>query len=113
MTALKVFIHTNRKEKPMSTYPTKKPIQSIRDGRVSLAIWKNHSEDSPFYNVTIERTYTGKDSKPASSGSMGKHDLLRLQFMVADAYATIRHLENIDAAEAKAAADAPAPGVGA
>ena len=33
------------------------PIKTLRAGRIQAAIWENHSDKGPFYNVTVSRSY--------------------------------------------------------
>ena len=34
-----------------------RPVHSIREGRVQLAIWENTREGGPPYDVTLSRSY--------------------------------------------------------
>ncbi len=53
----------------------KSPIYEIRFGFVKAAIWKNETENGPWYNVTISRFYKqGNEWKDATS--FGRDDLL-------------------------------------
>jgi hypothetical protein len=33
------------------------PLKTLRAGRIQAAIWENHSDKGPFYNVTVSRSY--------------------------------------------------------
>ena len=33
------------------------PVKTLRGGRIQVAIWENHSDKGPFYNVTVSRSY--------------------------------------------------------
>ena len=37
------------------------PIKTLRAGRIQTAIWENHSDKGPFYNVTVSRSYKEGD----------------------------------------------------
>ena len=38
------------------------PVKTLRGGRIQVAIWENHSDKGPFYNVTVSRSYKEGDS---------------------------------------------------
>lgn len=63
-----------------------RPIETIRDGKLSASIWQNNSENGLFYSVTFERVYTGDDEKPHSANSFSGSDLLRISHLAAKAY---------------------------
>jgi hypothetical protein len=52
-----------------------KPAHKIRDGALSVTIWKNDSDKGPWYSVTPSRAYKqGEQWK--DSDSLGFDDLL-------------------------------------
>lgn len=73
-----------------------KPIDKIRDGALSAAIWKNQGEKSAFYSVTFERTYTGDDGQAKSTSSFSGSDLLKISFLATKAYDRIGQLRADD-----------------
>ena len=38
------------------------PIKALRSGRIQAAVWENHSDKGPFYNVTVSRSYKDGDT---------------------------------------------------
>ena len=53
---------------------SKKPVHSIRLGRIEVAIWENEGQKGSFHNVTVSRSYKdGDDWK--KSDSFGRDDL--------------------------------------
>jgi hypothetical protein len=64
------------------------PIKTLRAGRIQVAIWENHSDKGPYYNVTISRSYKEGDSWK-SSDSFGRDDLLVLAQLLGSAYTFI------------------------
>ena len=64
------------------------PIQTLRAGRIQAAIWENHSDKGPFYNVTVSRSYKEGDNWK-SSDSFGRDDLLVLAQLLGSAYTFI------------------------
>ena len=46
-----------------------RPIETIRDGKLSASIWQNNSDNGLFYSVTFGRTYTGEDEQPHTTST--------------------------------------------
>ena len=64
------------------------PIKTLRAGRIQTAVWENHSDKGPFYNVTVSRSY--KDGETwKSSDSFGRDDLLVLAQLLGATYTFI------------------------
>ena len=57
-----------------------RPIDKIRDGKISASIWKNQSDKGVFFSVTFERVYTGEDDLPKSAFSYTGSELLSPSF---------------------------------
>jgi hypothetical protein len=55
----------------------RKPVHTLKDGRIELAVWENEAEDGRFYSVTHRRIYRQNDAWK-ESGSYGQDDLLVL-----------------------------------
>ena len=53
------------------------PVAQLRYGSISAAIWRNDSDNGPFYNVTFQRTYKDTDQLK-NTQSFGRDDLLVL-----------------------------------
>lgn len=68
------------------------PIDTLRDGSIKAAIWKNEGEKGTFYSVEFSRTYT-KEDKPASSYSFSGTELLRVSLLAQKAYERITELK--------------------
>jgi hypothetical protein len=64
------------------------PIKTLRAGRIQAAIWENHSDKGPFYNVTVSRSYKEGDTWK-SADSFGRDDLLVLAQLLGSAYTFI------------------------
>lgn len=64
----------------------KKPIATLRDGRIAAAIWENEGDERSYYSVTPSRTYTDGDGKVQSTNSYSGTDLLKLSRLAALAY---------------------------
>lgn len=65
---------------------TKRPVETLRDGAVKAAIWKNEGENGAFFNVTVARTYKDKDGDLHDSDSFSGTQLLRLARLAEKAY---------------------------
>ncbi|MEL6646284.1 MAG: hypothetical protein AAFQ05_01045 [Pseudomonadota bacterium] len=57
---------------------TSRPVETLREGSLKAAIWRNDSEKGPFHSVTLARTYTDKDGNPRDSSSFRATDMLSL-----------------------------------
>lgn len=71
------------------------PIETLRDGSIKAAIWKNESEKGVFYSVDFSRTYT-KEDRPASSYSFSGSELLRVSLLAQKAYERIIELKQVE-----------------
>jgi hypothetical protein len=55
------------------------PIKTLRAGRIQVAIWENHSDKGPFYNVTVSRSYKEGDTWKSCRG---RHDFNHAEFEI-------------------------------
>ena len=79
-----------------------KPVDHIRFGRISAAIWKNAGDQGKvFYSFTIERNYSDKDGNFQSTNSFSLQDALTVAKIADLAHTRIHELLQAD----KAAAD--------
>ena len=69
-----------------------KPVDTIRDGRLSASIWENQSGDQTFYSVTFERLYKAEDGSLKNSTSFSGTEPLRLAELSRVAYRRIGEL---------------------
>jgi hypothetical protein len=68
-----------------------KPIETIRYGAITAAIWKRESEKGKRFSVTINRSYKdGEDWK--RTDSFGRDDLVLVSMVANEAYERIRRL---------------------
>lgn len=65
-----------------------KPVHTIRLGNVSASVWQRTGKRGTFHEVTVQRSYKGKDGKPAYTGSFNARDLdtLKAALDLASAY---------------------------
>ena len=62
-----------------------KPADKFRVGRINVTIWRNESDNGPFFAADFERRYKAKDGSWKTS-SYGKNDLLQLEKAAAKAW---------------------------
>ena len=69
----------------MSNETKTRPVETLRDGAIKAALWKNESENGAFFAVTFARTYkNGEELKDTDSFSGVQ--LLRLARLAEKAY---------------------------
>lgn len=69
-----------------------KPVETMRDGALKAALWKNESEKGPFFTVSFERTYRGSDGETKSAHGFSGTQLLQLARLADKAYERTREL---------------------
>lgn len=62
----------------MTNSTKKKPVDTIRFGRISAAIWENESDKGIFYNFTVERNYSTADGPLQTTSSFNASHTLTL-----------------------------------
>lgn len=70
----------------MSKKTKQRPVETLRDGAIKAAIWKNESEKGAFFSVTFARTYKDKDDDLQDTDSFSGSQLLRLARLADKAY---------------------------
>ena len=74
------------------------PVQSIADGRIKAAIWKNLGEKGNFYSVTFTRSYRDDRGNWHDTDSFSGTDLLIVGRLAVRAYDAIAELRAADRA---------------
>ena len=81
----------------MSTTTNSKPVDRIRLGRVSAAIWRHLAEDgSPFYKFTIDTSYKDSAGNYQSTNSFGLRDALLVAKIANLVDTRIRKLQEVE-----------------
>jgi len=70
----------------MAKKTKQRPVETLRDGAIKAAIWKNESENGPFFAVTFARTYKDGDGDLQDTDSFSGTQLLRLARLADKAY---------------------------
>jgi len=87
----------------MSTTTNSKPVDRVRLGRVSAAIWRHLVDDgSPFYKFTIDTSYKDSAGNYQSTSSFGLRDALLIAKIANLADTRIRKLLDSEASAARA-----------
>lgn len=63
------------------------PEETLRDGNLKAAIWRNEGERGPYWSVTLSKTYRDDQGQPRDTQSFTGTDLLRVAELSRDAYA--------------------------
>ncbi|MEM6504052.1 MAG: hypothetical protein AAF711_01150 [Planctomycetota bacterium] len=73
------------------------PIQNLRDGPITAAIWRNEREEGlPYYAVTLSRSYRDEDGQWREARSFIGLDVLAAGKLLENAYERIRHFRDQD-----------------
>lgn len=96
----------------MTTSNKKRPVETLRDGALKAAIWKNEGDKGAFFNVTFARTYKDAKDNLKDTDSFSGAQLLRLARLAEQAYARTRELGQ-EERDADTAPQDPAPQDGA
>ncbi|MEQ9642041.1 MAG: hypothetical protein RIM84_18605 [Alphaproteobacteria bacterium] len=70
----------------MSKQTKTRPVETLRDGAIKAAIWKNESENGAFFAVTFARTYKDGEGNLHDTDSFSGSQLLRLARLADKAY---------------------------
>lgn len=71
---------------------SKKPIDKVKFGAVTAAIWENEGDNGPWFNVTLSRTYRDKNDSLRDSSSLTGNDILAGAEALRQAYLRIHEL---------------------
>ena len=63
----------------------KAPLQTLRDGAVSIKLWEQQSENNRFVTASVGKVYKDADGNFKESRAFGETDLLKLQAMIPQA----------------------------
>lgn len=80
----------------------RQPVKRLRDGTVGASIWRQESQNGPFFNVTLERSYQDDNEQWQYSNSLGRYDLLSASKLLDRAHTWIVNEDARLKAEARA-----------
>jgi hypothetical protein len=76
-----------------------KPAHTLRDGCLSVVIWRNTStEGKTYYSATPQRSYKNGDDTWRETDSLNADDLQAMAELLREAYVWIRNQKRADAA---------------
>ena len=79
------------------TTETNKPIKKLYDGKLSLPIYKNTSQNGFFYSIgTVQRSYDTEDGSREYTTGLSRDQILRGQRLMGKAYDAIEELKAQD-----------------
>ena len=84
----------------MSKKTKQRPVETLRDGAIKAAIWKNESENGNFFAITFSRTYKNGNGELHDTDSFSGSQLLRLAALAQKAYDRTGELRKAAPAEA-------------
>lgn len=62
------------------------PIQTLRDGAITVKLWRQESRNGPFVTATLGRTYQDKQTQEfKESRSLSGSDVLKAQALLGEA----------------------------
>lgn len=70
--------HPDLKGKVMSDEPRNRPAETLREGSLKAAIWRNESETGAYHSVTLARTYKDKEGNLQDTSNFRAKDMLGL-----------------------------------
>lgn len=70
----------------MTKETKQRPVETLRDGAIKAAIWRNESEKGAFFAVTFSRTYRNGDGNLKDTDSFSGTQLLQLARLADKAY---------------------------
>jgi hypothetical protein len=82
----------------MSNKKKEKPIKQFRAGYISAAVWERQSNGTTFYNVSIVRSFKGRDGWKRTS-TFDVADLPTVQALAEEAFRYCLHLQEAGEAE--------------
>ena len=76
------------------TEPKNKPVENIRDGGLTVAIWANESEHGTRYSVDLTRSYKDAEDKWQTTNSLSNGEILRGSRLLTLAYDRILQIKS-------------------
>jgi hypothetical protein len=67
------------------------PLQSFRDGAVTIKLWEQQAEGKSYVNASIGKLYKGQQGAWHETRSFNDSDLLKLQALIPHAHQQMKH----------------------
>ncbi len=84
-----------------------KPAAIVRQGNLKCVLWRNPSENGPWYTADLVRTFKTESGFQETS-KIPADDLLRVAFLAQQAFGQLQQLKAQDRAETNEAPHVPA-----
>ena len=85
-------------EQLMSNTPKNPPVETLREGPLKAALWRNESERGAYHAVTLARTYKDREGQLQETSSFRAKDMLGLSELARRAH---HHAHDLDRAAFK------------
>ena len=96
-----------KSEPTQQSSPNPKPAAIVRQGNLKCLLWRNPSENGPWYTADLVRTFKTESGFQETS-KIPADDLLRVAFLAQQAFGQLQHLKAQDRAETNEASHVPA-----
>ena len=80
-------------EQIMSDTPKNPPVETLREGPLKAALWRNESERGAYHSVTLARTYKDREGQLQETSSFRAKDMLGLSELARRAH---HHTHDLD-----------------
>ena len=80
-------------EQIMSDTTKNRPVETLREGPLKAALWRNESERGAYHSVTLARTYKDRDGQLQETSSFRAKDMLGLSELARRAH---HHTHDLD-----------------
>lgn len=71
----------------------RRPEETLREGSLKAAIWRNESENGAYHSVTVARTYKDRDGNLQDTQSFRAKDMLGLAELARRAHHNTHELD--------------------
>ncbi|MGJ8530136.1 hypothetical protein [Maritalea sp.] len=78
--------HTGAQDMSDKTNEPRRPEDTLREGPLKAAIWRNDGENGAYHSVTVARTYKDQDGKLQDTQSFRPKDMLGLSELARQAH---------------------------
>ena len=77
------------------TNEPRRPEETVREGPLKAAIWRNDGENGAYHSVTVARTYKDRDGNLQDTQSFRPKDMLGLSELARQAHHTAHGLDRV------------------
>lgn len=95
-------------EQIMSNTPKNPPVETLREGPLKAALWRNESERGAYHSVTLARTYKDREGQLQETSSFRAKDMLGLSELTRRAHYHTHDLDRTAFKEQRQAQEAQA-----